>query len=355
MATHQKRALITGITGQDGSYLAEFLLGKGYRVFGLMRRTSTDSRGRIPPEAAKKITFIHGSMTDGASLEAALRQARPDEIYNLAAQSHVGVSFTCPWETFEIDYYGVGRLLRASLRICPTARIYQASTSEMFGRSKPPQNEKTPFDPLSPYAEAKVKAYEDFVLPYRSRHGMFIASGILFNHESPRRGEDFVTRKITLGLVRFCLGDRTTLELGNLNAKRDWGYAPEYVAAMWRMLQKKKPDDFVIATGETHTVREFVKAAAVALHVPLRWSGKGLAEVAKDDKGRVVVRINPKFYRPTDVEYLSGDARKAERILGWKPKVTFTELVRLMAEADLEYLVRRGCATRFDGKDYAKA
>lgn len=329
-----KRALITGITGQDGSYLAEFLLGKGYEVYGMMRRTSNDPLVRFENNLDKKVHLSYGNLRDIAAIERVLDEARPDEIYNLAAQSDVGVSFKCPEETMEINYYGVGRLVNAAMERNPNVRIYQASTSEMFGKTKPPQNENSPFQPVSPYGEAKLKAHEDYVIGYREKHGLFICSGLLFNHESPRRGEHFVTRKISISLAKIKLGLQDSFELGNLDAQRDWGYAGDYVKLMWMMLQQDKPDDYIVATGESHTVRDFVNIVAEALNVKLSWEGNGLNEVAKDENGKVILRINEKFYRPTEVDYLLGDSSKAQKVLGWKPGVTFNGLVKMMAEAD---------------------
>ena len=336
-----KRAFITGITGQDGSYLAELLLRKGYNVYGLMRRVSNDPLVRIPEIAKKKIKFIYGNLRDLGTVRAALQEARPDEVYNLAAQSDVGVSFKCPDETVEINYYGVGRLVNEALAVNPKVRIYQASTSEMFGNIKPPQNELSGFAPVSPYGEAKLKAYEDFVVGYREKHDAFICSGFLFNHESPRRGEHFVTRKITKSLAKVKLGLQDSFELGNLDAKRDWGYAGDYVEVMWRMLQQEKPEDFVVATGKTHSVRDFVEAAAGALDMKLSWEGSGLNEVAKDENKKVILTVNEKFYRPAEVNYLLGDSTKAREKLGWQPRIDFYALVKMMAEADLAML-RRG-------------
>ena len=332
----RKRALITGVTGQDGSYLAEFLVGKGYEVFGLMRRTSVDPLGRIEPLVRKsKIKLLYGNLRDIASLERAVKEAKPDEIYNLAAQSDVGISFKCPEETLEINYHGVGRLLHAALKENPNVKIYQASTSEMFGSTKPPQNEKSKMVPVSPYGEAKLMAHEDFIKNYRENHGVFICSGILFNHESPRRGKHFVTRKITVSMAKVKLGLQDSFELGNLEAKRDWGFAGDYVVAMRKMLQQKKAEDFVISTGESHTVREFAEATAEALGMDLKWKGKGLKEVGVCD-GKVIIKINKKFYRPNEVDYLLGDSKKAKKVLGWKPAVSFKGLVAMMAKADLE-------------------
>jgi GDPmannose 4,6-dehydratase len=333
-----KKALITGLTGQDGSYLSEFLLTKGYEIYGLVRRSSNDPFVRLSDEVKKKVKVVYGDLRDTAALERALTEVMPDEIYNLAAQSDVGISFKVPEETMEIDYYGVGRLVNAILKIKPDARIYQASTSEMFGKTQPPQNEMSPFQPVSPYGEAKVKAHEDFIKGYREKHGLYACSGILFNHESPRRGEHFVTRKITISLAKIKLGLQDSFELGNLEAKRDWGFAGDYVEAMWKILQQSKPDDYVIATGETHSVREFVVAAAEAIGMKIIFEGSGLEEVGKDESGKVVLRINPKFYRPHEVDALRGDITKASREIGWTPKTTFKDLAVMMAKSDLERL-----------------
>src|SRR3989344_4623010 len=330
-----KRALITGLTGQDGSYLAEFLLGKGYQVFGLVRRSSSDPFGRLQDLAInRQIKIIYGNLRDSASLARALDQSQPDEIYNLAAQSDVGISFQCPEETLEINYFGLGRLVNEALKIVPQAKIYQASTSEMFGATPPPHHEQSPFRPVSPYAEAKLKAHLDFVVNYRERHHLFICSGILFNHESPRRGKHFVTRKITHSLAKIEAGLQETLLLGNLEAKRDWGFAQDYVEAMWLMLQKDQPEDFVIATGESRTVREFFETAARLIGFKIRFEGKGQDEVAKDEKGKIILKIDPKYYRKAEVDSLLGDASKAYKELGWKPKTSFEELVRIMLEHD---------------------
>lgn len=331
-----KKALITGITGQDGSYLAKLLLDKGYKVYGMMRRTSNDPLVRF--EDIKDINILYGNLRDIAAIERIIDEANPDEIYNLAAQSDVGVSFKCPEETMEVNYYGVGRLVNAAMKKNPKVRIYQASTSEMFGKTNPPQNENSKFNPVSPYGEAKLKSHEDYVVGYREKHGLYICSGILFNHESPRRGEHFVTRKITISLAKIKLGLQDSFELGNLEAKRDWGFAGDYVRLMWLMLQQDKPDDYVIATGETHTVRDFVEAAAKALDMKLVWEGQGLNEVAKDENGKIVLRINEKYYRPAEVDYLLGDSTKAQKILGWKPGITFDGLVKMMTDADLNRL-----------------
>lgn len=337
---NKKRALITGITGQDGSYLAELLLKEGYEVWGLIRRTSLEPMLRIEElvRPLQRVHLLYGNLRDSGTLRAALEESRPDEIYNLAAQSDVWVSFKCPDETNEINYHGLGRLVHEAIKLNPKVRIYQASTSEMFGKTKPPQNETSPFQPVSPYGEAKHRAHEEYVKGYREKKGIFICSGFLFNHESPRRGEHFVTRKITISLAKVKLGLQDSFMLGNLDAKRDWGFAGDYVNAMHKMLQQKKPDDYVIATGQSHSVRDFVNAAAEAIDMPLTWSGKGLKEVAKTKDGRTVLTISKEFYRPNEVDYLLGDSRKAQRKLGWKIGTTFKELAAMMAKADYERL-----------------
>ena len=320
-----KTALITGVTGQDGSYLAELLLEKGYKVYGLVRRSSSFNTGRIdhlikePDEEPGRFDFLRGDLTDASSLNRILRKIKPDEIYNLGAQSHVMVSFEVPEYTLDTIVMGTIRLLEAVREADIHPRIYQASSSEMFGNSLPPQNEKTPFSPRSPYAAAKVCAHH-LCVNYREAYGMWIATGILFNHESPRRGETFVTRKITRAVARIKLGIQNRLYLGNLNAKRDWGYAPEYVATMWLMLQQDKPDDYLVATGEAYSVQEFAEKAFS--YVQLNW---------KD-----YVEISPRLLRPTEIEALLGDASKAREKLGWQPKVKFKELVKLMVDADLQ-------------------
>jgi len=335
----KKRALITGITGQDGSYLAEHLLAQGYEVWGLLRRTSLDPHMRIQHlTLPKHIKLVYGNMRDEATLREALQQVQPDEIYNLAAQSDVWVSFKCPDETMEINYYGLGRLVYQAMKLNPKVRIYQASTSEMFGKTKPPQSETSIFQPVSPYGEAKLRAHEDYVKGYRENYGLFICSGFLFNHESPRRGEHFVTRKITISLAKIKLGLQDSFALGNLDAKRDWGFAGDYVKAMHKMLQQKKPEDYVIATGESHTVREFVNAAAKAIGMPLKWSGKGFKEVAKTKDGRTVLTVSKEFYRPNEVDSLLGDSRKAQHKLKWKIETTFNELAVMMVKADYDRL-----------------
>ena len=342
VTNRKRRAFITGLTGQDGSYLAEFLLKKGYEVYGLARRTSNDPFARIDAlRTGRLITVLPGNLRDSGSLERAIKISDPDEIYNLAAQSDVGVSFECPEETFEINYHGLGRLVHAAHEHNPKVRIYQASTSEMFGKTMPPQNEHSAFDPVSPYGLAKLRAHEDYVAGYRQKHGLFICSGILFNHESPRRGRHFVTRKITTSLAKIKLGLQESFELGNLEAKRDWGFAGDYVEAMWKILQRREPKDFVISTGESHTVRDFVNLAAAALDIKLTWHGSGLDETAADDSGRVILRINPKYYRPQEVNYLLGDSAAARKELGWEPKCGFAELVKMMAASDLESLKKQ--------------
>jgi GDPmannose 4,6-dehydratase len=339
----RKRALITGITGQDGSYLAEFLVKKGYEVYGMLRRTSTDPLMRIEKlYVTRRVLLLNADLRDEAAIARVLAVAQPDEIYNLAAQSDVGISFTCPEETFDIDYHGVGRLVRAAMKQNKNVRIYQASTSEMYGKTKPPQSETSVFAPVSPYGEAKLKAHEDFVVGYRKKYGLFICSGILFNHESPRRGKHFVTRKITNSMVKVKLGLQKSFELGNLEAHRDWGFAGDYVEAMWKMLQQKKPKDYVIATGKSYTVREFFEVVAKELGMKITWQGKGLNEVAKDQHGKIIMRVNKKFYRPHEVDYLLGDSTLAQKELGWKIKTTMKQLVKMMVQSDMQQLKHLG-------------
>jgi GDPmannose 4,6-dehydratase len=339
-----KRALITGITGQDGSYLAEFLLEKGYEVHGLKRRTSLFNTDRIDhlfqDLHEKKLRFYlhYGDMTDSSSLQRVVEKVRPDEIYNLAAQSHVAVSFQEPEYTANSVGLGTLRLLETirTLGLAKKARFYQASSSELFGKVRQtPQRETTPFYPRSPYGVAKLYAYW-ITVNYREAYGLYACNGLLFNHESPRRGETFVTRKITRGLARIKLGLDETLWLGNLEAKRDWGHARDYVEMMWLMLQQDSPADYVIATGRQRSVRQFVEAAARELDVPLAWKGSGPSERGVNPRtGKTIVALDPRYLRPTEVETLLGDAAKARRTLGWKPRVTFEELVREMARADL--------------------
>jgi len=333
----RKKALITGITGQDGSYLTELLLNKGYEVYGFMRRKSSDPFSNFSdPKIHEKINVIYGDLRDINAVVRLFDKVVPDEIYNLAAQSHVGVSFSCPEETMEINYYGVGRIVNEAMKRNKNVRIYQASTSEMFGSTPPPQNENSIMDPVSPYAEAKLKAHQDYVVGYREKHGLYICSGILFNHESPRRGLNFVTRKITHSLVKIKLGLQEVLELGNLNAKRDWGFAGDYVEMMWKMLQQDKPDDFVIATGKMHTVRDLINFAAKELDMKINFEGEGENEVGKDENGKVIIKVNPDFYRPVETNDLQGDITKAKEKIGWEPKTSFEELVAMMVKGDME-------------------
>ena len=336
-----KKALITGVTGQDGSYLSEFLLAKGYEVHGVIRRSSVDFRERIAHlEGTPHFHLHYGDLCDSSSIFQVVSQVKPDEIYNLAAQSHVQVSFDSPEFTADIDATGVLRVLEA-VRLCglaKTCRIYQASTSELYGKvEEVPQNEKTPFHPYSPYAVAKQYGFW-IVKEYREAYGMFACSGILFNHESERRGETFVTRKITLAASRIAQGKQEKLFLGNLDSLRDWGYAKDYVECMWLILQNKTPEDFVIATGVQHSVREFATLAFRAAGIELEFKGEGIDEKGYDKKtGKCVLEVSPDFYRPTDVVNLWGDPTKAKTELGWNPaKTTFEELVRLMVKHDME-------------------
>lgn len=333
-----KHALITGITGQDGSYLSEFLLEKGYRVYGIMRRKSVADYGNVE-HIKEQICFIYADMTDLASLIKAVLDAKPDEIYNLAAQSFVAPSWDQPIATADIDAIGVVNMLEAIRAIRPQARFYQASTSEMFGLVQEiPQKETTPFYPRSPYGVAKL--YGHWITKnYRESYGLYACSGILFNHESERRGKEFVTRKITQAVARIRLGLQTYLELGNLDSKRDWGYSKDYVEAMWLMLQQEEPDDYVIATNETRTVREFAQTAFQAAGINIEWEGTGVDEVGRDQAtGKVVVKVNEKFFRPAEVELLLGDPAKAEKKLGWKRKVGFQEMVERMVKNDMEMI-----------------
>lgn len=338
-----KKALITGITGQDGSYLAEFLLEKGYEVHGIMRRTSTVTTWRIEhlynnKDILDKKLFLHyADLTDITSLTSIIQKVKPDEIYNLAAQSHVKVSFEIPEVTANIDAMGTLRILEAIriLGLEKSTKLYQASTSELYGKVQEiPQSETTPFYPRSPYGVAKLYGYW-IIKNYREAYNMYAVNGILFNHESERRGITFVTRKITLALAKIKLGKQEVLELGNLDAKRDWGHARDYVEGMWRVLQHETPEDFVLATGETHTVREFIEEACSHIEIDIKWEGKGVEEVGIDvNSGKVIVRVNPKYYRPTEVELLIGDPSKAKKLLGWEPKIKFKELVKLMITSD---------------------
>jgi GDPmannose 4,6-dehydratase len=339
-----KKAIITGITGQDGSYLAEFLYEKGYEVHGIIRRGSSFNTWRIDhlykdPHYAERFFLHYGDLTDSTNLIRLIKKIEPDEIYNLGAQSHVKVSFDVPEYTANSDALGVLRILEAVrlLDMTKKVKIYQASTSELYGKiQETPQTEKTPFYPRSPYGVAKLYAYW-IIKNYREAYDMYACNGILFNHESPRRGQTFVTRKVTMGLAKIKMGQQDKIYLGNLEAKRDWGYAKEFVEAMWLMLQQDKPRDFVIATGETHSVRELVEETCNALEIEIEWKGKGIDEVGIDKKtGKTIIEIDPEYFRPTEVDLLIGDGSKAKKELGWKPKTKFKDLVKLMAESDLE-------------------
>lgn len=336
-----KTALITGITGQDGSFLAEFLLGKGYSVHGIVRRSSVSNTQRINHLIAEDSVVLHdGDLSDSSCLIRIIGEVKPDEIYNLAAQSHVQVSFDVPEYSGDIDALGVLRILEA-VRITgleKKCRIYQASTSELYGKvEEVPQKETTPFHPYSPYAVAKLYGYW-IVKEYRAAYGMFAVNGILFNHESERRGENFVTRKITLAVSRIALGLQDRLELGNLDSLRDWGYAKDYVECMWLMLQQEKPEDFVIATGVQHTVRDFTEKAFACAGITIRWEGFGIDEKGYDAKtGKLLVSVNPRWFRPTDVDNLWGDPTKAKTVLGWNPqKTSYEELIKIMVAHDLK-------------------
>lgn len=339
-----KRALITGITGQDGSYLAELLLSKGYEVWGMVRRSSTMNRQRIDhlhQEAHEKdvrLHLVYGDLNDASSINRILKVVRPEEIYNLGAQSHVKVSFEVPEYTGEVTGMGVTRILEAMRELDLEARFYQASSSELYGKVlETPQTERTPFYPRSPYAAAKAYAFY-VTRNYREAYGMFAVNGILFNHESPRRGENFVTRKITRAAARIARGLEERVWLGNLDARRDWGHASDYVDAMWRMLQAKKADDYVVAMGEAHTVREFAELAFKRVGLPLRWEGTGQEEKGLGPTGRVLVSVDPRYFRPSEVDLLLGDATRARAELGWKPKISFDELVNQMVDHDLQAL-----------------
>ncbi|RZI40202.1 GDP-mannose 4,6-dehydratase [Herbaspirillum sp. HC18] len=365
-----KVALITGVSGQDGAYLAEFLLGKGYIVHGLKRRSSRFNTERIdhlyqgPQEGERRFILYHGDMTDSSSIMRIIQETRPDEIYNLAAQSHVAVSFDEPEYTANSDALGPLRILETvrQLGMEKTTRFYQASTSEMFGQAgESPQSESTPFRPRSPYAIAKLYAYW-ITVNYREAYGMYACNGILFNHESPLRGETFVTRKITRGLARVALEQQDCIYLGNLDARRDWGHARDYVEMQWRMLQQEQPEDFVIATGVQRSVRDFVDAAAKELGMALRWEGRGTDEIAmvadpgpqaKVGKGQVIVRVDPRYFRPTEVDSMVGDAAKAREKLGWAPKISFEELVREMVQGDLDAAERDHLFRKHDSTTHA--
>ncbi|NSW45992.1 MAG: GDP-mannose 4,6-dehydratase [Bacteroidales bacterium] len=356
-----KKAIITGITGQDGSYLAEILLEKGYEVHGIIRRSSSFNTGRIDhlynnPEILNNRLFLHyGDLVDTSSLHRILEKVQPDEIYNLAAQSHVKVSFDLPDYTAQVDALGTLRFLDAIRETGINTKFYQASTSELFGKvQEVPQSEKTPFYPRSPYGVAKLYAYW-IIVNYREAYNLFACNGILFNHESPRRGETFVTRKITRAAARIALGLQDKLVLGNLNAKRDWGYAKEYCEGMWLILQHHQPDDFVLATGETHTVREFAEKTFAEIGIMIEWQGKeehekGIISDLQDKgfelkgirKGKTVVEVSPSYYRPTEVDLLIGNPEKARRLLGWQHQTTFDELIKMMTIADYEKVLKRG-------------
>ena len=354
MSESRRRALITGITGQDGAYLAEFLIGKGYEVHGIKRRSSSFNTDRIdhlyedPHQSDRRLILHYGDMTDSLSLLRVIQRVRPAEIYNLAAQSHVAVSFEEPEFTANADALGALRLLEAIriLGLEKETRFYQASTSELYGLVREtPQSEATPFHPRSPYGVAKLYAYW-ITVNYREAYGLYACNGILFNHESPLRGETFVSRKITRALARIKLGLQQRLYLGNLDARRDWGHARDYVEMQWMMLQQDEPDDFVIATGVQRSVRDFVTAAAEELDMPLRWQGRGAEEVGIDADGRVLVSVDPRYFRPAEVETLLGDATKAHRKLGWKSRTSFEDLVREMVEADRQAAERDALVTR---------
>ncbi|MCF7791971.1 MAG: GDP-mannose 4,6-dehydratase [Victivallales bacterium] len=340
-----KKAFITGITGQDGSYLAEFLLQKGYEVHGIVRRASSFNTKRIDHiyqdrhKSGVKLFLYYGDLTDSSNINRMLEKIAPDEIYNLAAQSHVQVSFQVPEYTADADALGTLRIIDAIKDAGIKSRFYQASTSELYGKvQEVPQTEETPFYPRSPYGAAKLYAYW-IVKNYREAYNLHASNGILFNHESPRRGETFVTRKITRAAARIKANMQNCLYMGNLNAKRDWGYAPDYVEAMWKMLQQDKPDDYVIATGEMHTVREFIEKSFGYLGMNIEWEGKNEHEIGiNKENGRIIIKIDPEYYRPTEVDQLLGNPAKAEKDFGWKPKVKFEQLVEIMTEADYNAL-----------------
>lgn len=337
-----RKALIIGITGQDGSYLAELLIDKGYEVHGVIRRSSSFNTSRIDhlrtdPDIIRKQLFLHyGDLTDGTNISRLVKDIKPDELYNLGAQSHVAISFEIPEYSANVDALGGIRLLDAVRTFCPDCRYYNAATSELFGKvQQVPQNEGTSFRPCSPYGAAKLYAYW-VTVNYREAYDMFACSGILFNHESERRAENFVSRKITRFIGRLKHGLEECIYLGNLSAKRDWGYAPDFVEGMWMMLQQDKPDEYVMATSETHSVEEFLIKAFACADMPLTLEGEGLDRVGKLQDGRVVVRIDPRYFRPVDVDFLLGDYSKAKRKLGWEPTVTFDKLVEIMTEYDIE-------------------
>ena len=339
-----KRALITGVTGQDGSYLSEFLLAKGYEVWGVIRRSSSLNTGRVdhinpgPQQPGRCFTLVYGDLSDASSLNRHLKMIRPDEVYNLGSQSNVKVSFEIPEYTGNVGGLGAVRLLEAMRELGLDAKFYQASSSELYGKAlEVPQKETTPFYPRSPYACAKAYAFH-ITKNYREAYGMFAVNGILFNHESPRRGLTFVTRKITRAIAEILSGRSDKLVLGNLDAKRDWGYAGDYVEAMWMIMQANKPDDYVVATGETHSVREFCEIAFRHADMPIRWTGCGIEEQGIDANGRTLVEIDQRYFRPAETDLLLGDARRIRDELGWRPKVSFVELVQIMVEADIKAL-----------------
>ena len=338
-----KKAFITGITGQDGSYLAEFLLEKNYEVHGIIRRSSSFNTKRIDHiykdshEKNVKLYLHYGDMTDSSNISRLIEKINPDEIYNLAAQSHVKVSFDVPEYSTEVDAVGTLRILDAIKETGIETKLYQASTSELYGKAQEiPQTETTPFYPRSPYGVAKLYAYW-IVNNYREAYNLYACNGILFNHESSRRGETFVTRKITMAVAAIKAGKQGCLYIGNINSKRDWGYAPDYIVGMWMMLQQNAPDDYVLATGETHSVREFIDKSFLRLGINIKWQGKEVNEIGIDTKtGKTIVKVDPKYFRPTEVELLLGDASKAKEKLGWEPKVKFEELVNIMTDSDWE-------------------
>jgi len=336
-----KKAFITGVTGQDGSYLLEFLIDKGYEVHAIIRRSSVFTSNRIPKYYwnHKNFKSYHGDLTDSSNLHSLISKIRPDEVYNLAAQSHVGVSFDVPEYTGEVDAIGTIRLLDAIRDVGVNTRFYQASTSELFGGlpGTEPQNELTSFYPKSPYGAAKLYSYW-VTVNYREAYGMFTCNGILFNHESPRRGETFITKKITKAVAKIYKGEQDFLEVGNIDAKRDWGYAKDYIEAMWLMLQQKAPNDLVISTGKCYSIREFIEKAFMYVGIKISWTGKGVNEVGVDEKNdKVLVKINPKYYRPVEVQLLLGDSSKAKKVINWKSKTSIDELVKIMVEYDLKH------------------
>ena len=339
---NRKRALITGVTGQDGSYLAELLLSKGYEVWGIIRRSSSFNTGRLdhidedPHQLNRRFNLVYGDLSDASSLNHHVKMIRPDEIYNLGAQSHVKVSFEIPEYTADVTGLGAVRLLEALRASGLEAKFFQASTSELYGKvTEVPQKETTPFHPRNPYACAKAYAYY-ITKNYREAYGVFAINGILFNHESPRRGTTFVTRKITRGIAAILHNKADRLFLGNLDAKRDWGFAGDYVEAMWLMMQAARPDDYVVAMGEAHSVREFCEIAFRHVDVSIRWVGEGLEERGIGPDGRVLVEVDERYFRPAEVDFLLGDSSRAREELGWKPQVSFVELIHMMVEADLK-------------------